>query len=255
MTPLRRTLVALAATGGLLLAGCGGKQQPQTAPTFSTEVTASAVPSTAPSSAAPSPTSGGGSGNGAPTYPSSAKSYAQALLSAWGAKNGTRIDQLAVQAAVQQIKDNGYPNSSWTYIKCDDDGTYATCLFRNAHGDESLVKMVKTQLGHPTAVTEAQLMRTSYANDAGSYVSGFVYAWQQGNKQRMIRYANEQVAAFFLSKTPPTSSMVTGEDNTAGHTKITMSFDGGTSSYTFNVVNQNLGDAHAIGGLCNPGCA
>jgi hypothetical protein len=257
---VRTCLVVAALIVGVSLAGCSKKSDPQTAPTFLSTVsespgpTASGAAGTTTGTATPNPTTTSG-GNSGPTYPASAKSYAQSLLSAWAGKNFGRLDQLAIQSAVQQIKDNGYPNSVWTFIKCDNDGSATSCLFRNAHGDEVIVKMMNNQLGHPTAVTEALLSKTTYANDAGGYVGQFIYAWQQGNKQRMIRLANSTVTNFFLSKSAPTSSMVTSTDNTAGHTKITISVDGGTASYTFNVANQYLGKAHAIEGLCNPGCA
>lgn len=244
---------------GLLIAaaaltGCAKKQQPNAQPTVSTVLgdSPSATP-TATDQPSASPTGGG---QNAPTYPSSAKSYAQSLLSAWGSKNFTRLDQLAIQSAVQQVKDNGYPDKNWTYISCSTpDSTYSECLFRNAHGDEVVVKMTTTQLGHPTAVTEALLSKTTYSNSAGDYVGAFIYAWQQGNTQRMTRLATSTVTNYFKGKTAP-AAYSTNTEGTAGHTKVIITELGGSGgSWIFNVVNESLGKSHAISELCQPTCA
>ncbi|RKE11003.1 hypothetical protein [Catellatospora citrea] len=252
---LRRVVVAAVVAGAMLVAGCGGKSEPQASPSFETTVTESASPTPSPAaSAAPSPTSGGGDGNSAPTFPNSAKAYAQALLSAWGAKNSGRIDQLADQATVQQIKDSGYPNSSWTYIYCDGDNVHTVCIFRNTHGDVANVKMLETQLGHPVAVVEALVNKTTYPAVATDYVSAFVYAWQQGNKQRLQRYADNDVAAYFAGKTAPVSHNAAEVGSADGFVSIKISTSApDNAEYSFKVRVSNLGKAEAIT-ACSPGC-
>jgi hypothetical protein len=229
------------------LGGCAKKQTPTANPTVSTTLgEATQTPTAAPSTSA-SPAHG----DSAPTYPTSAKSYAQALLNAWGNKDNSRIDQLAVQSAVQQIKDSGYPNSSWTYIKCSAvDTTYTECLFRNAYGDECTVKMVNSQLGHPTAVLEAPLMRTEYPNNAGDYISNFVYAWQQGNIQRMTRLSNSTVANFLKSKPAPTSYTTSPIDAGTMHSYMTIYPTTG-GSFTFTLLNASFSKSHAIEKVCD----
>lgn len=254
---VRRTATTVLIGLTLITAGLGGcgKQSPQAqTPTTSTVLGGSATPTPTPGAeATASPTA---AANPA-AYPATAKGYAQALLSAWAAKNTGRLDQLAVQPAVQQIKDNGQPDAHWTYISCAVLDTAATeCLFRNAHGDEVRVKLTTAQLGHPTAVTEALLDKTTYPSDPAGYVGAFVDAWRNGNLQRMTRLADSTLTAYFKNKPVPGGTTVSGTDNTAGHTKITISeVPASGTQWTFNVTNQYLGKAHAIAGLCDPGCA
>lgn len=254
-----RRLAATALACGLLAAGCGGKSEPQTSPSFETTLTESATPAPTPSAAAatPSPTtgSGNGGGNNTPTYPTNAKSYAQALLSAWGSRNSSRIDQLADQATVQQIKDSGHPNASWTYIYCDGDDVHTVCVFRNAHGDVANVKILESQLGHPVAAVEAHVVPTEYATAATDYVSAFVSAWQQGNKQRLQRYADNDVAAFFAGRTAPASHSVSESGSADGLVSIKLTTGApDNGEYTFTVRMSNLGRAEAITD-CSPGCS
>ncbi|MBB5873997.1 hypothetical protein F4553_007431 [Allocatelliglobosispora scoriae] len=242
---------------GLLLAttaltGCAKKQQsPSASPTVETQLGGES-PSAAPDASASAQASASPSGgSGAPTYPSSAKGYAQALLAAWGSKNDTRIDQLATQSTVQQIRDGGYPNSSWTYISCKPapDTGFTICIFRNAHGDETQIKLDNNQLGHPTAATEAMLYRTQPSIDASGYVGGFLYAWQEGNLQRMNRLASNNVVDFFRSRTKPdnynTDAVIDTIDGYS-YVKIYPNTGGG---WIFKVKVSSLGKPEAIQGV------
>ncbi|MGE5830832.1 MAG: hypothetical protein ACM30G_21065 [Micromonosporaceae bacterium] len=238
-----------------------------------------------------SPTNGGGGGNGqiggAPsgsstpspgattptaasttagiTFPSDAKSYTSELLKAWGTKDYNRIGLLATQSAVQQIKDTsngigGYPNSQWTYIRCAPGETSGTtdCTWRNVNGDESVVRVTDLQLGHPTAVTQANLDRTQYPGDAASYVGTFLAAWQTGNQQRMARLSSTNIKNYFVGQGTAIQSYTTaafGIDGT--YDRVMVSGLGGDlgRSYEFKVLKSPGGKANAIKAGCTTGCA
>ncbi len=231
--------------------GTGGDSQIGGAPSGTTSATATTPP-------AP----GGG---GAPVYPKDAKLYAQELFKAWAKPDYNRLGQLAIQSAVQQIKDSinfgGQPNSQWTYVRCGSAETsgFTACVFRNAHGDEATIKMANAQLGFPTAVTEAQLMRTQYANDPGSYVAAFINAWQEGNTQRMARLANTSVKNVVVGSGTPLAAF--GQSTPAyiggGYSKVEingLSSDSGRY-YTFSVLTDPNGKPNAINRVCmGSGC-
>jgi len=246
MTALAPRLTAvLALAAAVSLAGCGNQTPSGQAPSVTTTLGSSESPTATPAtSASASPTPGKtGGGSTVVTYPTTAKGYAQALLTAWANKNSSRIDQLAIQSAVQQIKDNGYPNSQWTYINCDASGETTSCIFRNAHGDEVLLTLTTTQIGHPTAVTQALLSRTSYPSNASDYVGAFIQAWRMGNLQRMTRLANSTVTTALKGQTAPSgyTAYVSGTKVTAEATPA-----GSGPSYVFTFIPDNLAKAHAL---------
>lgn len=247
--PLRITATfALATAVAFAGAGCSKSSPDSLAPSVTTTVgaTESATP-TASAVATPSPTKTSGGGSATVTYPTTAKAYAQALLSAWGSKNSSRIDQLATQSAVQQIKDNGYPNSQWTYINCDASGDTTSCLFRNAHGDECTVTLNTIQIGHPTAVTEALLSKTTYPSATGDYVNAFINAWRQGNTQRMTRLANSTVTSSLKGKSAPDGVQI--GDYAAGRVRVDLLPAGSGPSFYVEIDPGLLGKAHAISGV------
>ncbi|MCP2326873.1 hypothetical protein HDA40_005380 [Hamadaea flava] len=245
MTGLPLRLAAVLAA--VALAGCSGGTPSSQAPSVTTTVGPSDSPSAteSPSGATTTTPTPGSSKPGGSTFtiPTTAKGYAQALLSAWGNKNSSRLDLLANQATVQQIKDNGYPNADWTYIDCTASGETSECVFRNAHGDEVLVSLVNTQLGHPTAATQALLSRTTYPSDAGAYVGAFLSAWQNGNQQRMARLGSSSVTSALKGKTVPSGYTTSVSGSTV---RIEQLPAGAGPTFVFTVVSGNLGKAHAI---------
>ncbi|NUT35985.1 MAG: hypothetical protein HOV79_23265 [Hamadaea sp.] len=246
--PLRiAATFALATAVALAGAGCSKSSSDSQSPSVTTTVGPTETASAAPTSSAvtsPSATKTSGGGTTTVTYPTTPKAYAQALLSAWGSKNSSRIDQLATQAAVQQIKDNGYPNATWTYIACDASGDTTSCLFRNAHGDECRITLNTIQIGHPTAVTEALLSKTTYPTTTSDYVSTFINAWRQGNTQRMTRLANSTVTSGLKGKSAPEGGTMVGPYE-AG--RVQVSVPNGPILFYVEIDPALLGKAHAIG--------
>ncbi|MDT5026778.1 MAG: hypothetical protein QOE61_3204 [Micromonosporaceae bacterium] len=225
----------------------GGDSSLGSAPSsFSTPDTAAA--GGAGSSGATPVTGGGGNGGAsiAPTYPKDAKAYVQELLKAMAQPNYARISQLAVQSAVQQIKDSingngGNPNSQWPYLNCVT-GTgpnQSTCVARNSHGDELTVKLNQPQLGFPTAVIEAPLSRTRYPATPTDYVNALLSAYEEGNQQRMVRLSNDTVK----------SKITCTFGKQIGSTPI----DGTYSKVTVNGLGVDLGKKYEFKVLTNPG--
>ncbi|WP_144119242.1 hypothetical protein [Catellatospora sichuanensis] len=233
-------------------AACGKKGDPQASASANTVITespgtsASALPSGS-AAATPQPSSTGGSGNQGPTFPKSAKDYGLAALAAWASGSKSKLDQYAAQAAVSQFMGHGKPNSQWTTLNCEPAGSGRTaCNYRNAHGDDARLTMEDTQLGHPTATVDVFLNRTQYPTDAAGYVSFFMAAWGDGNKQRMTRYASSSIANMFTGKTPPTGSQTEPTQNGSTWTVRVNGLPLGSGTWTFTVSGSKLGGGNAI---------
>jgi hypothetical protein len=208
----------------------------------SSSASESASPSAAPSSV-PSPGTSKKADSG-PTYPTTARSYGTTLLTAWGAKNSSRVAQLASSPAILQLGTAATQDKQWTYVSCDASGDSTACLFRNSYGDEVTTTLTTAALGQPTAVTDVLLNRTSYASERGAYATAFIGAWQRGNVQRMTRLANSTVANFFKAKTPLENFNAT---DMVDKVRIEpASASGGSGSYILTFDSSKLGSAHAI---------
>jgi hypothetical protein len=258
----RRIAVAGAvALTALVVGGCAKKNQAGTnppsagvgqigaSPTAAGTATGGAGATTAPPPASPA----------GPSYPTDPRGYAQALLRAWANKDYTRLGQLAAPSAVQQIKDSinftGLPNSNWHYIRCEGAAGSQYCTFRNDNGDETVIRLISSQIGHPMAVTEAPLERTQFPTTAGAYIGAFMDAWQKGNQQRMLAYSTQTVLGYATSN-QVISSFNLGCDGAAGSTYVSV-YGLGTDlgrSYAFQVNNDSVsaGKKHAIVNTATP---
>ncbi|BCJ74742.1 hypothetical protein CS0771_42860 [Catellatospora sp. IY07-71] len=256
-TPARAAL-ALAGVLTLALLGtaaCGKKGgDPQTSSSANTVLTtgpsastdASAQPSGS-ATAAPQPSSNGG-GDKPVSFPTSAKEYGLATLAAWASGSKSKLDLYANQAAVAQFMGHGKPNSQWTNLNCEaQGGTHTACNYRNAHGDDARLAMENTELGHPTATTDVFINRTQYGLTADQYVSDFMAAWQDRNKQRMTRYSTSSIASAFLGKTAPTGSQVQSPTKSGSNWIVQVTgLPLGSGSWTFTVSASKLGGGNAI---------
>jgi hypothetical protein len=240
------TLAVLLAA--LVVGGCSTTNTNGQAPTVTTSVDPSSSVDGTPSAA---PTGGPSVGStpskkpvSGPTFPTTAKAYGAALLTAWGAKNTSRVEQLAGSAAILQLRDPMSQDKQWTYVNCDASGDSTACLFRNSYGDEITVMVTTAALGQPTAATEALVDRTHYPSDRTGYASAFVEAWQHGNTQRMARLANSTTIAYFRSKTPLANFTAT---DMGGKVRVEPVSAGGGDAFTL-MFEGTLGMAHAITG-------
>jgi hypothetical protein len=245
--------IALLATAACGKKGAGDPQADPTVGTVLTEspaATAGATASTPPgASGQPKASSSSGGGPAAPTYPATAKDYGLAMLAAWSAKNKPRIDQLAIQAAALQAGGmQPGPDSQWSHLGCSDQiNETVECRYRNAHGDDAKLVLRKSQLGHPTAVTDFFSDKTRYPTMASEYVSTFMLAWGAGNKQRMTRLSSTTVVNFFNGKTPPGSgSTPNASADGANWTVQVTGLPLGDGNWTFKVSGSKLGAASAI---------
>jgi len=208
----------------------------------------------------PSPT-----GAGSPTYPNDARSYANEILKAWGAKNYTRLEALGDLALVTQIKDSvttgGVPNTQWTYIRCSTsvNAGRTDCTFRNAHGDESVVTLIDAMLGKQDAGIAASLDRTTYDGTPEGYVSDFIGAWAAGNEQRMARLSSSTIKnKFFGHGNAISSQTMNTTPNDATTVIVHVAGIGGDlgRSADFTVLMSPGGKANAIkAGTCISGCS
>jgi hypothetical protein len=261
-----RTAIATVAVAALGLAGCG-KEQPgsnASAPPPGDQQIGGAPPASASPSATPPPGGGGGGGGGnqGPTYPRDARTYTQEFLRAWGARNFSRLGQLGNEAAVQQVRDSvstgGAPNNQWTYVRCgpaEQMPDHTACTFRNAHGDESTVKLLAAKLGSPKAVTEAPLDRTVYDSSPGDYVSDMLRAHGAGNRQRVLRLSNSTVRGKLTCDMSGGSvAIVTPIDGMYSTVKLEGAGSDLGKSYEFKVLSQPGGKPNAVREVINNGC-
>jgi hypothetical protein len=228
-------------------AGCSPADPSSQAPSVTTSVDPSSAASESPAaqsspttrpSTAPSKKADTG-----PTYPTSAKSYGSTLLTAWGAKNSSRVGQLAANAAVLQLGAAQSQDKEWTYISCDASGDSTSCLYRNSYGDQFTVTMTTAALGQPTAATDVLVNRTSYASSRTAYAGAFVEAWQSGNVQRMARLASTTVANYFKGKKPLENFTAT---DMGTKVRVEPASAGGGTSIELTFDSGKLGSAHAI---------
>lgn len=249
---MRARFIIAFAVCALGVASCGEKAEPQAMPSFASDGSpgASAGATGGPGQTPDAqPTAPGGSGGAtAPVYPKNAKDYTLALLKAHSANNKTRVNQLAQQAAVLQLASYPGLDGNWNaFVSCQvENGTHTLCIWRNSHGDVGSVKLVNLQLGHPTAVVEALIDKTTFGTSADNYAQAFVSAWQEGNKERMKRLSNSTVVSFFSGKTPATG--YTAHPSPDGqYTKVVMEgLPAGGFTFTLRITTASLGKANAI---------
>jgi hypothetical protein len=248
---------AAAVTLALVLSGCGSggdKDTPASTPSAGGDSAIGGAPATsAPPASAGATSAGGGNGgsNSAPSYPKDAKAYVQELVKAMAKPDYPRISQLAVQSAVQQVRDSittgGNIDTQWPYIQCtaNTGPGQTTCVARNSHGDELTVKLNQLQLGFPTAVTETPLERTTYPKTPDQYVDTLLTAYEHGNQQRMLRLSGDAVVSKIKCSfgRQTTVSMID-----ATYSKVTVSGLGVDlgKSYEFKVLTASGGKANAV---------
>jgi hypothetical protein len=267
-TAIATFAIATFAIAVLGLTGCGREQPASGAnpPPPGDQQIGGAPPASASPSATPPAGGGGGGGGGGgnqgPTYPKDARAYTQEFLRAWGARNFSRLGQLGDDAAVQQVRDSvstgGAPNNQWTYIRCgpaEQMPDHTACTFRNAHGDESTVKLLTAKLGSPKAVTEAPLDRTAYDSSPGDYVSDMLRAHGAGNRQRVLRLSTSTVRGKLTCDMSGGSvAIVTPIDGMYSAVKLEGAGSDIGKSYEFKVLSQPGGKPNAVREVINNGC-
>jgi hypothetical protein len=217
--PRSRRVAAIAAAAAFVLAltACGNNGTPAangtSEPTGQGQIgDASATATTTPDATATTTSSGGGGGGGGstqgPTYPSNAKDYGLAVLKAIDDNNTTRVVDLAdLNTAQYNLVTHQYYNlnGTWTNVVCDDSGSSTTCRYFNQKGNLAHVVIDKTKLGQAHAVGAVSIESSNLPTDAGSYLSGFLSAWRDGNTLGMRAHASQSVVTYAKSKQTPSA--------------------------------------------------
>jgi hypothetical protein len=250
---IRSSVLALAVLGAM--SGCGkssgtGSLGPAS-PGASTPAAGTSPPSL-PGTGGPTPSSsgggggGGGGGNGTPTYPSTELPYVVAMLNAWTARDHTRQDQLAVKQAFDFLP---RVETHWHTHACNvPDGSLEDCVFDNNVGDRLTVVVDPTKLGKPQAIQSASIDRTTYDTSVDGYVNGWISAWQDDNRYRMIQLSTSSLVTTMLNGPQPAPNGAMTMDTTGapnGYTWVTVS-SVNHDTFTLQVNMSLLGKAHAI---------
>ena len=181
-------------------------------------------------------------------YPDEARAYAEAAITAWVNGQKGRLEQLSGPGvAVTFLNIGGTPDSHWLYYRCEGAAGSQYCAFRNNAGDQLQLRLTTQLLGKPHAVSEVVFEKTEYPSSADSYVSGFILAWVNGNKQRMLALANRSTVDLVSRSTPPTdwTAQNNGPPPSGGYTYVFETSNQGFSM-TFKVLGSSLGKPHAI---------
>jgi len=137
------------------------------------------------------------------TYPRTADEYARATLTAWLARDDTRLGQLARPGALTLMgrAPSGLPGG-WEFYGCWVE-PFAPCRqLRNDRGDVYSVSVDPAALGKPKAVTRAYVDVTRYEATAIAYVQRAIDAWDAKNEERIAYLVDGQSAVWFFNTVP-----------------------------------------------------
>jgi hypothetical protein len=161
----------------------------------------------AKASAQPSATTGPGpvaTTAAPPSYPKTTDAYARAVLNAWLAHNGTRLDQLANPGSITLMgtAPSGLAGG-WEFYACYFEPLSPCRELRNDAGDVFGVKVDPTKLGKAKAVTGVWIDRTKYPSTPKAYWSYVIDTWGgQHNEERLAMLTDGQAVGFFGNMKP-----------------------------------------------------
>ena len=205
-----RPALLVCLVGALSLTGCGlDVTGPNPTPDLSLTPTASASAPTTATPAPPVADTTTSTAPAAPTYPGTARAYAEAVLAAWKLKQISKLGDLTTALVQDQIISIPAPiNHVWTYQGCDGAAGSSYCAFVNNDGDVITLRITNSLLGKAHAATEVKLDQTEYSSDAKQYVQAFVEAWRNANTKRMLALSDQSVVDYFTHYTPPDTYQV-----------------------------------------------
>jgi hypothetical protein len=138
-----------------------------------------------------------------PSYPSTVDAYAQAALTAWLARDSTRVGQLAAPIAINEMGQApaGLPGG-WEPYDCWYE-PFAPCRqLRNDRGDVFSVSVDTAKLGQAKAVVRAYVDVVAYPASALEYVKYTLDAWSGGNTERVADLLGGTGASWFFIREP-----------------------------------------------------
>lgn len=230
---------ALAALA-MLVTGCTSPAEETSSPTVVSSFESSA-PVTESSQAAASPKPQGG-----PTYPATAKAYAEAILAAWKAKSQAALAGLTTAMVEDQIISIPLPDMTWTFIRCDGAAGSTHCAFYNGDGDVINLRISNSLLGKADAGTGVTYDQTAFPNDSKAYVQKLMEAWRDDNGPRMKRLAKLQVVVVLAEGVAPkTWTIVSVNSGGAGLAFVNVEGPNG-AKLKFHVGTTLLGHEKAV---------
>jgi hypothetical protein len=186
----------------------------------------------------------------APTtdFPADAQLYAQAAIGSWtAATDPAQLGQYASDQAVSQLgriaAGPPVPDMTWTFAAKSVSPGRATCLFRNANGDDLTVSLQDPTSG-PQQVTAVAYTPTTYPGTVAAYAAELLAAWRDGNQPRMAALAGPNVAAYLAGMKAP-AAVPTLQASTAPG-KVSVHATGDQVDLIVVVVPAGLGKPHAV---------
>jgi hypothetical protein len=180
-----------------------------------------------------------------PTYPATAKAYAEAVLAAWKDKQTATLGDLTTPMVQEQILEiPGPPPQDWTHVRCDGAAGSSYCVFFNSDGDEITLRISNQLLGQAHAATQVTLDVPEYPSDGIEYVKEFVAAWKNSNKPRMLLLSKPSVVN--LLGTAPAANPTYPAPVCCGGGLLQVVANFGGNTMTFDVGTTLLGMPHAI---------
>jgi hypothetical protein len=239
---LRFTAILVAA---LLIAGCAkDRTVTQPPPAGGQEETSEGLGGTltpTPSTPPPPPPAQG--------YPTIARAYAEATLTAYvGKQNGRLADLTTAEVNEQLVELPGKRKTDWLFLTCDGVAGSSYCMFRNGDGDTVTLKVSSQRLGAAHAVVEAQADLTAYPAAGEAYARAFVLAWAGRNTPRMRVLATPDVVTKLNTDHPAPGGYkvsLTSKSGGAGLLLVTVP-DGAGGDYVLHVGTTKLGQPHAV---------
>lgn len=189
-----RWLAALAVAATSALTACaGGSPASPTPPATTTTTLAASAPvsppvSTAvhtvgadhtPAATAPTP--------GTVDYPTNARAYSIAAVSAWVAGDHTRLGQLTTGAGTHifETLSTGDPDRHFDFANCQGAAGSSYCVFYNGTGDMLRLRLSRPQLGRPHAIAGGRFEPTTFPDDNQEYAQEALDAWRADNTARL----------------------------------------------------------------------
>ncbi|HEX6873993.1 MAG TPA: hypothetical protein VF163_23070, partial [Micromonosporaceae bacterium] len=188
----------------------------------------------------------------APTFPATARAYAEATVAAWASDNLNRLSELTTPGVHEQfIEIPGNLDTDWIYYRCDGAAGSTYCTLRNGDGDSVTLRVSNQYLGKAHAVAGLTADLTTYPSNGEAYASAFVRAWAAGNTPRMRALAKPDVVVAVNNNhqnRPQGTYLLStvGEHGGAGLLIVHVSINEGSVAFTLDVGTTLLGTPHAI---------
>jgi hypothetical protein len=132
-----------------------------------------------------------------PSYPTTARKYAEAVLAAWVQHRTERLANLTTAEVQEQVMEiPGPPDPNWTFVKCDGAAGSSYCRYHNKDGDAVTLRITNSLLGKAHAAVAVTFDATTFPDNGLDYVEAFIEAWRLANIPRMNALAKPEVVTY-----------------------------------------------------------